>query len=123
MILWRRHKAGCAAAALCRCRKEQKRECHCCRCPIWADGYFGVSRIRKSLDTGDWSKAQRSAAEMGASWEKGGLPALAEHEPVLIEVACEEFLSNARARGLKEDSTVYKYRLLFGQLKTFGRDN
>jgi integrase/recombinase XerD len=43
--------------------------------------------------------------------------------PVLIEAACEDFLSNARARGLKEDSTVYKYRLLFEQLKAFTRDN
>lgn len=66
MILWRRHKAGCATAALCRCRKEQKRECHCCRCPIWAGGYFGGSRIRKSLDTGDWAKAQRKALETEA---------------------------------------------------------
>ena len=98
MILWRRHKAGCAAAAQCRCRKEQKRECHCCRCPIWPDGYFGTSRIRKSLDTADWSKAQRIAAEMEASWEKSGLSALAEREPVSIKTACDDFLENAEAR-------------------------
>jgi integrase/recombinase XerD len=122
MILWRRHKTSCAAAAECRCRKEQKRECHCCRCPIWADGYFGASRIRKSLDTGDWSKAQRSAEDIQASWEKSGSPAFSKREPVLIETACEDFLANARARGLREDSTVYKYRLLFAQLKAFARD-
>jgi integrase/recombinase XerD len=123
MILWRRHKAGCAAD--CRCRKEQKRECHCCRCPIWGDSYFGASRIRKSLDTGDWAKAERKAAEMEASWqERGSLTTLSvDREPVSIETACEDFLSNARARGLKEDSTVYKYKLLFEQLKAFARDN
>ena len=122
MILWRRHKAGCTAVAQCRCRKEQKRECHCCRCPIWADDYFGASRIRKSLDTGDWSKALRGAAEMEASWEQSGSLALPEREPVSIETACDGFLENAKARGLK-DSTRYKYRLLFEQLKAFARDN
>jgi integrase len=47
---------------------------------------------------------------------------LPDRGPVSIETACEEFLSDARARGLKEESTVYKYRLLFGQLKSFARD-
>ncbi len=123
MILWRRHKAGCVAAALCRCRGEHKRECHCCRCPIWADGYFGASRIRKSLDTGDWAKAERKVAEMEAARQEGSLPLPMESESVSIAAACEDFLSNARARGLREDSTVYKYRLLFEQMKTFARDN
>ena len=121
MILWRRHKAGCTAAAQCTCRKEQKRECHCCRCPIWADGYFGASRIRKSLDTGDWNKAQRKAGEMEESFEKTGVPVLVEPEPISVEAACENFLRDASARGLR-DSTVYKYRILFGQMKAFARE-
>jgi integrase/recombinase XerD len=121
LILWRRHKAGCAAAAQCRCRKEQKRECHCCRCPIWIDGHD--HKIRQSLDTGDWMKAERKRAEIEAAWEKGDSPALLEREPVSVETACDDFLSDARARGLKEDSTVYKYRLLFEQMKVFARDN
>ena len=123
MILWRRHKAGCAAAAQCRCRKEQKRECHCCRCPIWAGCGPRASRVRKSLDTGDWLKAERKAIEMEARRQEGSLPLPVENEPVSIETACKEFLSDARARGLKEDSTVYKYRLLFEQMKAFARDN
>ena len=121
LILWRRHKLGCAAG--CRCRKEKKRECHCCRCPIWADGYFGPSRIRKSLDTGDWAKAERERAEIEASWQKrGSLPSGPEPEPVSIVAACEDFLSEACKRGL-QDSTCYKYRLLFEQMKAFARDN
>jgi integrase len=87
------------------------------------DGYFGASRIRKSLDTGDWSKAQRVAVEMEASWETSGSPALPEREPVLIKTACDDFVSDACARGLKQDSTVYKYLLLFEQMKAFARDN
>jgi hypothetical protein len=105
LILWRRHKAGCAAD--CRCRKK-KRECHCCRCSIWADGYIGAPRFRQSLDTGDWAKAEqkRRKIEDEASRQDRGSPASpAEQEPVLIEAACEDFLSNARARGLKA-STV-----------------
>ena len=121
MVLCRRHKAGCAG---CRCRREKKRECHCCRCPIWADGYFGTSRLRQSLDTGDWARAERKRAEIEASWQERGLPASpAEREPVSIAAACEDFLSDARARGMEEDSTVYKYRLLFEQMKAFTRDN
>jgi integrase/recombinase XerD len=110
MILWRRHKAGCTAAEQCQCRKEQKRECHCCRCPIWADAYFGSSRIRKSLDTGDWSKAQRGAMQLESSWVENG-SIRPEPKPLSIKEACDDFLENARARGLK-DSTRYKYRLL-----------
>jgi integrase len=83
---------------------------------------LGTSRVRQSLDTGDWSKAQRRAWEIEASWEKNGSLALPECEPVSIETACEDFLEAARSRGLK-DSTRYKYRLLFGQLKAFARDN
>jgi integrase/recombinase XerD len=60
---------------------------------------------------------------MEASWEKSGSLALPEREPIPIETACEDFLSNARARGLKEDSTVYKYRLLFKQLEAFALRN
>lgn len=119
MILWRRHKAGCEAD--CRCRKEKKRECHCCRCPIWIDGLD--HKIRQSLDTGDWARAERKRAEIEAAWEKSDAPALlAKPEPVSVEMACEEFLESAKARGLK-DSTRYKYRLLFGQMKTFARDS
>lgn len=62
-------------------------------------------------------------AEMEAAPQEGSLPLPVEREPVSIRAACEEFLSNARARGLKEDSTVYKYRLLFGQINTFVRDH
>lgn len=119
LILWRRHKAGCSAD--CRCRKEKKRECHCCRCPIWIDGLD--HKIRQSLDTGDWARAERKRGEIEASWQdRGSLALPAEREPVSIETACDDFLQNARARGLKEDSTVYKYRLLFGQIKAFAHD-
>lgn len=124
MILWRRHKAGCIVQ--CRCRKEQKRECHCCRCPIWADGYFGGSRIRKSLDTGDWAKAQRKALETEAELN-GETPKQSEpkewtiteaQEPTTIAKAQEMFLADATARGLKKP-TIDRHRIIFKQLEAF----
>jgi len=63
------------------------------------------------MDTGDWSKAQRKAAEIEASYEKDGVADVRQDGPVSIQTACDEFLENAKARGLK-DSTRYKYRLL-----------
>jgi integrase len=59
---------------------------------------------------------------MESSWEENGsLPSRPESEPLSIVAACEDFLSDAGARGLR-DSTCYKYRLLFGQMKNFARD-
>ena len=122
MILWRRHKTGCVPAANCRCRKERKRDCHCCRCPIWIDGYDRKGRKRESLDTGDWSKAERRALEREAAWEKGKSSASLERVEVSVETACDDFLENAKARGLR-DSTRYKYSRLFEQVKIFARGN
>ncbi len=118
LIIYRRHKAGCSG---CQCRKEKKHTCHCCRCPIWIDGRN--HEIQQSLDTGDWAIAERKRAELEASWqERGSLELPSKPEPVLIETACKDFLSNARARGLR-DSTVYKYRRLFEQMKAFARNS
>jgi len=39
----------------------------------------------------------------------------------LIEKACEDFLADAKARGLREPS-LYKYRLLLTRLQTFAKD-
>ena len=60
---------------------------------------------------------------MESFWEeKGSLPSVTEPEPISIVRACEDFLTEARARELA-DSTCYKYRLLFGQMKSFAHDN
>ena len=114
MILYRRHKAGCAG---CRCRKEKKRECHCCRCPIWAGGYFEGSRIRKSLDTGDWSKAQRSALNMEAQLTEPKKSEEAQ-EPTTIAKTQEMYLADAVKRGLRK-ATIDRHRIIFKQLQAF----
>ena len=69
--------------------EQRERERHCCRCPIWVDGFD--HKIRRSLDTGDWSTAKRKAAEIEATWEKGDLPASLEREPVSIQTGSEDF--------------------------------
>lgn len=120
--LWRRHGRRCGAHDKCRCR-ETRSECHCCRCVIWVDGMLGKARVRESLGTGDWSKADRKRWDMVSEWEQNGtLASATEREPVSVSAACDDFLRNAEARGL-QDSTRYKYRLLFGQMKNFARDN
>lgn len=117
MILWRRHKTGCVAAQ-CQCRKERKRECHCCRCPVWVDGYVGGSRIRKSLDTGDWSKAQRKALEIEAQSDGEILESLQTQEPTTIAKAQEMYLADAAKRGLRK-ATIDRHRIIFKQLQVF----
>lgn len=114
IVIYRRHRKGCSG---CSCRKEQKRECHCCRCPIWVDGLD--HKIRRSLDTGDWARAERERMKIEATWQEQGVLAMpAPPEPISVEAACADFLTDARSRGLR-DSTRYKYELLFKQIKGF----
>jgi len=82
---------------------------------------LGTERIRESLSTADWKKADRVRWDMERTWEENGRLPATDREPVSIAQACQDFLSDAEARGLR-DSTRYKYRLLFEQMKTFGRE-
>jgi integrase/recombinase XerD len=84
---------------------------------------FDSARIRQSLDTGDWGRADRKRWDMQRTWEDGGMIAPpVEPEPISLKVACKEFLRDAQARGLR-DSTRYKYRLLFRQMQDFARES
>jgi integrase/recombinase XerD len=83
---------------------------------------LGTERIRESLGTADWKRADRERWEKEQAWEENGRLPAAEQEPVSIAQASQDFLSDAEARGLR-DSTRYKYRLLFEQIKTFGREH
>jgi integrase/recombinase XerD len=53
-------------------------------------------------------------------WESEGI--VGGGAPVLIKTACDKFLEDAKARGLREP-TLYKYRLLFRQLQEFADSN
>jgi integrase/recombinase XerD len=80
---------------------------------IWVDGTLSGVPIRKSLHTRDWQKAQEIARE----WEAEG-QRVEEAQPITVKEACDKFIDDAEARGLREP-TLYKYRLLFRRLQDF----
>jgi integrase len=111
LTIYRRHKKACG-------HRDKGRRYRGCRCPIWVDGLLVGKEIRKSLDLRDWQKAQERVRE----WEaKESIETERKPEPVTVEQASKEFLSDAEARGLRA-STLYKYRLLFEQIKAFASD-
>ena len=63
----------------------------------------------------DWTRAQDLARE----WEAGGKASKEpKSEPITVTSACDKFVADAEARGLREP-TLYKYRLLFRRLQDF----
>ena len=79
------------------------------------DGFIGEREIRQSLKLRDWEKAQSVIRD----WEADG-EVRDDGQPVLMTLAeaCDQFTSDAKARGLRQP-TIYKYELLFRQLKEF----
>ncbi len=85
-----------------------------CRCAIHVDGTLpDGQKVRKTLGTRDWAKAQRIVRE----WESDGKKPEPTHRP-LIETWKERFLQDAEARSLASE-TLRKYRFLFRQLESF----
>jgi integrase/recombinase XerD len=106
--IYRRHRKHCP-------HRSDGRRYRRCHCPIWADGKLGTEDIRKATGLRDWQKAQ----DLIRKWEAEGQRSEEDKpEPMTIEEACRKFEVDAHARKLNE-STVYKYRLLFRQLKGF----
>jgi integrase/recombinase XerD len=68
--------------------------------------------VRRALKVRSWTRAQAIVRDM----EDHGLSG----ERVTIERACEAFIGDAKARGLRPPS-IYKYELLFKQLKAFAK--
>ena len=132
LTIYRRHRKACrnvqAAVASDRGAPEAEvrqilrggkgRGYRRCQCPIWVDGTLGGREIRQSLKTREWQKAQ----ELVRQWEAEGqrCAQAPQSEPITIEQAREKFLADALARKLNE-STIYKYRLLFQQLEGFAQ--
>src|SRR5580704_4877701 len=104
--IYRRHQKRCA-------HRHEGRKYRRCRCTVWVDGHLNGVELHQSLHTRDWQEAQRIVRE----WEVIGEQAK-ETVAVTVRYACAEFLKDATARGLREP-TLYKYRLLFGQLQEF----
>jgi integrase/recombinase XerD len=106
LTLYRRHRKNCK-------QREDGRSYRRCYCPIWVDGLLAGAEIRKSLKTRDWQAANELVRRWEAEGKRDERPA-----PVLVKEACDKFISDAEARGLREP-TLYKYKLLFRQLQDF----
>lgn len=84
-----------------------------CRCTVWVQG---GGEIRKSLHENTWDAAEVALEQLRKNY--GRLPDQVETEPTTIDHATDSYLVDARQRNLHE-STIYKYSLLFSQLKVF----
>jgi len=109
LTIYRRHRKDCA-------HRSEGRKYRRCRCPIWVDGFLADREIRKSLDTADWQKAQDKVRE----WEAQDSEPKNAAEPITIQQAGEKSIADANARKLNE-STIYKYSLLFKQFGNFAQ--
>jgi hypothetical protein len=107
LIIYRRHKKFCE-------HKSKGRKYRRCQCPIWVQGLLRGTKLRKSLDTGDWQRAHETVRE----WEANLGRTEAPNEPITILEAATRFLNDGKARQLN-DSTLYKYRLMFKQTTDF----
>ena len=94
LSIFRRH-----SAAKC---KQTSRTFRRCDCPIHRVGTLNGRRIKKSLKTGNWQRAQQLVQQMEAEG----------HEPnrVAIKSACDSFIGDAKTRELKP-ATAAKYLL------------
>lgn len=103
---YRRHVKSCP-------HRAEGRKYRRCRCPIWVDGFLNGEEIRESLRLKDWEKAQLRIRD----WEATG-EVTADDQPITLAASCESFIEDARARKLREP-TIYKYQLLFRQMREF----
>jgi hypothetical protein len=94
--------------------RSEGRKYRRCRCPIWVDGFISGLEVRRSLKTENWQKAQDFLRE----WEAKESEPKAPQEPMSIQAAGGKFVTDATTRKLNE-STIYKYRLLFKQIIDF----
>lgn len=115
LMIYRRHLKKCE-------HRSEGRKYRRCHCPIWLDGFLSGEEVRRALrdperrDTvRDWQRAQDIVREMEAT---GKNPADTRTGPTTLEDATNQFIADAKARGLRKP-TLYKYDLLFRQLKAF----
>jgi site-specific recombinase XerD len=92
--LWRRHLPACP-------HFDKGRTWAKCSCPIWVDGALDGRRVRKSLDTLNWQRANQILHDMEAD------PIVTKNSS--ISDAVPAFITDCERRGLKEP-TVKKYR-------------
>jgi integrase/recombinase XerD len=80
-----------------------------CGCPIWVFGSLQGKRVRKSLETVNWQRAQ----EIILKWQTDDSP---DVESLTMADATARFEADCEARKLRAAS-LGKYQLLFRELK------
>lgn len=127
--LYRRHREACEAGRAFDSRsgefEERKRDWKRCGCLIFASGTIGRKFSRRSLNTDDWAKARERASEYekADSWaDRSGIPPppepIVEKPRVTIEAACQAYIANRKAAGLKPP-TLRKYHTFAKQIGAF----
>lgn len=94
--------------------KHKDRNWRRCSCPLWADGRLAGKRYHRTLKTRNWETALEKIQKIEAAGDN-------QAKRTTIEEATQAFIQDAEARGLRPPS-VYKYKLLFKQLKAFALD-
>ena len=112
LTTYRRHLKRCK-------HRAQGRKYRHCQCPIWVDGVLSGVEIRESLKMRDWQRAQNLVRDWETEGRRSDQPGA---DNLTIKEACEKFIADSEARGLRA-TTLYKYRLLFRQLQEFAREN
>jgi integrase/recombinase XerD len=107
---YRRHKKHCPHRARGRAYRR-------CSCPIWVDGVFDGAEIRQSLKVHTWEDADRELEKLKRRLTDGSLPA---DGPVTIERAWDDFISDAEARNLRDES-LRKYKYLRTDMERFAK--
>lgn len=127
--LYRRHREACEAGRAFDSRsgefEERKRDWKRCGCLIFASGTLGRKFSRRCLNTDDWAKARELAGdyEKADSWaDRPAAPPppvpAAEKPRITIEAACQAYIANRKAAGLKPP-TLRKYHTFAKQIGAF----
>jgi integrase/recombinase XerD len=106
VIIWRRHTVPCESTD----RMDPR-----CGCKIYEEYRVNGKRFRRTLKTTNWQKALADARRKELEGFKSNT------KSPTIEQACNKYLEDAKARELREPS-LYKFSLLFRQLKDFAKD-
>jgi integrase/recombinase XerD len=97
LTIYRRHSKTCPHKA-----RSYRR----CKCNLWVQGTLSGEKIRQSLDLTSWEAAQNLIRE----WEtKGKLGGVAAPD---ISHACEKFIEDAIARGVRDSTLVLIRRVI-----------
>lgn len=105
---YQRHKEVCPHRAEGRAYRR-------CSCPIWVDGVFESTDIRRSLKVTTWDEAERELERLKLYLAH---PEGSQRGPVTLAQAWDEFQRDAESRQLREP-TLAKYKYLRADMERF----